>query len=140
MIEIKNGVVISEDELVFTFSRSGGPGGQNVNKVNTRVTVFFDVANCPFLSDYQKKRIFSVLRTRASKAGVIHVASQQHRTQRANRQAAISRLAELLTKALERKPVRRKTKLPKWANQHRLDAKKRRGTLKQQRTKKPDID
>ena len=61
MIEITDDIFISEDELVFKASRSSGPGGQNVNKVNTRITLFFDVAGCEVLSDIQKQRILTRL-------------------------------------------------------------------------------
>ena len=136
MIEIKDGVVISEDEFIFKASRSRGPGGQNVNKVNTRVTLFFDVANCRSLSDGQKTRILKRLRTRADKNGVLHIVSQRHRSQRANRQAAKERLIELLAGALAKRPVRKKTKVPASAVQRRLDEKKQRSGLKQQRMAK----
>lgn len=136
MIRIKDGFAIDEDKLVFRFSRSGGPGGQNVNKVNTRVTVFFDVAGCRSLSDYQKKRILKHLATRADKNGVVRVVCQKHRTQKANRSAAVERLAELLKTALKKKAVRKKTEVPYAAKVRRLEEKKRRSVLKQQRAKK----
>ena len=92
--------------ITFGFSRSSGPGGQNVNKVNTRVTVFFDLALCTDLSDAQKTRIRNKLATRCSQAGVVRVASQKHRTQLENRQAALARLQELIEGALSRPPKR----------------------------------
>ena len=140
MIEISDGISISDDELVFRFSRSAGPGGQNVNKVNTRVTVFFDVAGCAGFSDPQKERILKRLRTRASKNGVLHVASQRHRTQSANRRTATDRLVELVRWALKKPAVRKKTKVPYRAVQKRLEEKKQRGMLKQQRTKRIPVD
>jgi ribosome-associated protein len=133
MIEITSNISISEDELVFKVSRSGGPGGQNVNKVNTRVTLFFDVGNCENLSDAQKRRILTRLRTRTDKNGVLRVVSQKHRTQKANRQAAIERLQGLLADALKTLPVRKKTKVGYAAKQRRLEEKRRRGLLKRQR-------
>ena len=136
MIEINKNISIREDELIFKFSRSSGPGGQNVNKLNTRVTLFFDVANASAFSDEQKKRILKRLATRTDKNGVIRVVSQKYRTQKANRGVAVERLVELLREALKKKPVRKKTKVPKWSKQRRLEEKKRRSTLKRQRTEK----
>ena len=136
MIEITDGVFISEDELVFKASRSGGPGGQNVNKVNTRITLFFDVTECEVLSDIQKRRILHRLSTRADKNGIIRVVSQKFRTQKANRRAALGRLQELLREALKTKPVRKKTKVPERARLRRLEEKKRRSMLKRQRTER----
>jgi len=136
MIKIGRGIFISEDELVFKFSRGGGPGGQNVNKVNTRVTVLFDAANSRSFSDEQKGQILRRLASRADKDGVIRVVSQRYRTQKANRRAAVERLEELLREALKKKAVRRKTKVPEAAKRERLEKKKRRGFLKKQRAGK----
>jgi ribosome-associated protein len=136
MIELLSDIFINEDELVFKVSRSSGPGGQNINKVNTRVTLFFDVANCESLSDSQKQRILSRLATRADKNGVLRVVSQKFRTQRANRRAAVERLQQLLTDALKTRPVRKKSKVPYAAKQRRLEEKRRRSVLKRQRSAK----
>ncbi len=136
MIEITDGVFISEDELVFKASRSGGPGGQNVNKVNTRITLFFDVTGCEVFSEIQKRRILARLSTRANKDGVLRVVSQKFRTQKANRRTAVERLQELLKGALKTKPVRKKTKVPERARLRRLEEKKRRSLLKRQRAEK----
>ena len=134
MLEIEDGIFLSDEELVFKASRSSGPGGQNVNKVSSRVTILLDVANCESFTDAQKKRILSRLRTRANKEGVIRAVSQRYRTQKANRRAATERLVELLRGALKKTPARKKTKLPAWAKQQRLEEKKRRSMLKRQRT------
>jgi len=136
MIEITKDIFIDENELVFKASRSGGPGGQNVNKVNTRVTLFFDVGSCDGLSDIHKQRILARLSTRADKKGVIRVVSQKFRTQNANRRASIERLGELLREALKTKPARKKTKVPERARLRRLEEKKRRSMLKRQRAEK----
>jgi len=133
MIKIGKDKYISEDELIFKASRSSGPGGQNVNKVNSRITLFYDLANCENFSDEQKRLIANRLAARAYKNGVVRIVSQKHRTQKANRQAAVERLQQLLTDALRTKPVRRKTKMPNSAKQSRLKEKKKRSILKQQR-------
>ncbi len=138
MIEVTKDIVIGDENIVFRYSRSAGPGGQNVNKVNTRVTVLFDVADCNTLTEKQKKQILKSLATRATKQGVIRVVSQKYRTQKANRRTAVERLVHLLRAALEPKPVRKKTKPPAWARQKRLDRKKQRGLLKKQRTAEID--
>lgn len=136
MIEITSDISISEDELVFRVSRSGGPGGQNVNKVNTRVTLFFDVGNCESLSEEQRRRILTRLRTRVDKNGVLRVVSQKYRTQRANREAAVERLQGLLAGVLRPRPARKKTKVPHAVNQRRLEEKRKRSLLKQQRARR----
>lgn len=140
IIRVSDELSIREEELVFKYSRSAGPGGQKVNKVSTRVTLLFDVANCPVLSDYQKKRILARLATRADKNGVLRVVCQRHRTQRKNRDAVIERLTELLAEALKRKPLRKKTKVPFAAREKRLEEKRRRSLVKQQRAKKRVVD
>jgi len=136
MIEITNGIFISEDELIFKTSRSGGPGGQNVNKVNTRITLLFDVASCNNFSDVQKQQILKRLATRADKTGVIRVVCQKYRTQSANRKTALERLCQLLLEGLKTPPVRIKTEIPYAAKQKRLEEKRQRSLLKQQRAKR----
>ena len=136
MIRITDRIEICEDELSFKFSRSGGPGGQNVNKVNTRVTVLFDVAKCESFSEAQKRRILKRLSGRANKDGVVRVASQRYRTQKTNSRAAVERLCELLREALKAKLMRKKTKVPEYARRRRLEEKRRRSMLKRQRAEK----
>ena len=134
-IAIAPGTAIDEEELVFAASRSSGPGGQNVNKVSSRAAVRFDVVKSASLSAEQKKLILRRLAARANKAGVIQVAAQQYRSQAANRQAAQARLIELLRTAFKLPRVRKKTRVPYRAKERRLEEKKQRGRLKQQRAK-----
>ena len=134
MIWITDKLGIGEDALVFTASRSGGPGGQNVNKVNTRMTLLFDLAGSPNLSDVQRRRISKRLATRIDKQGRLRVVSQKHRTQEANRRAALERFRELLAEAIKPTPVRKKTKVPAGVRERRLKEKKHRGQLKKSRT------
>lgn len=136
IIQITDEEFICEDELVFRYCRSSGPGGQNVNKVNTRVTVLFDVAGCERLCDVEKRRILKRLATRADKKGVIRVVCQRYRTQGRNRSGAVERLVELLRDALKTRPVRKKTKIPYTARLRRLEEKKQRSFLKQQRARR----
>jgi ribosome-associated protein len=132
-IDAAEGIPVPEGELIFTASRSSGPGGQNVNKLNTRVTVLWDVAGSPSLSDQQKQQIRSRLAGRMDKEGILHVAAQKHRSQEANRRAAVERLQQLVREALQPVPVRKKTKVPVAARERRLREKQRRSDRKQQR-------
>jgi ribosome-associated protein len=133
MIRLTDDINISEDDIIYRFSRSAGPGGQNVNKLNTRVALLFNVAGCRALTDEQKQLIHERLSTRISGDGFLTVVSQRHRTQHANRLNAQRRLAEILTAALEIKPARKKTAVPYSAHQRRLRRKRRRSEIKRQR-------
>ena len=133
MVTINDNLTIPDEELSFEYTRSSGPGGQNVNKVNTKVTLRFDVNVSPNLSDEQRARISQKLHTRISKEGILRVTSQRHRTQRANQEAVVERFVELIRAALARRRKRRKTKIPRVARERRLEEKKRRSALKKGR-------
>ncbi|ABK17993.1 alternative ribosome rescue aminoacyl-tRNA hydrolase ArfB [Syntrophobacter fumaroxidans] len=135
MIRITNRISIPEEELSFTASLSSGPGGQNVNKLNTRVTLRFDLANSPSLSPEDKALIATRLGTRIAKDGMLRVVSQSTRSQHANRELAVERFAELLKSALKRAPVRKETRVSKAAKERRLEEKKLRSSVKRQRSK-----
>src|SRR5262245_53588293 len=96
MIEVPGGPNIPDEELTFAATRGGGPGGQHVNKVATRIELRFDVAASPSLTPQQRDRILSRLRTRISADGVMRVVAQASRSQTANRDAAVARFIELL--------------------------------------------
>ena len=134
MIRVNQNLSILEEELKFKASRSGGPGGQNVNKVASRVILLFDVDQSANLSEDQKKRIRKRLANRINKEGILRVVSQQHRTQLANRKAALDRFLELMVQALRKQRPRRQTKLPRSAKRRRLEEKARRGQLKHSRS------
>lgn len=133
MVEINDSLSIPDDEFTFEFSRSSGPGGQNVNKVSTRATLLFDVAGSPSLTEEQRSRIMDRLQTRITKAGLLRVTSQKHRSQSANRETAMERFAEMIRTALQRPRPRRKTKIPRAVHKRRLEEKKQRSRLKRQR-------
>ena len=124
---------IPEDDLTVTFSRSHGPGGQNVNKTSTRVTVAMDLRAADQLSADEKRRIRRKLAGYINKEGVLRVTASEFRTQRANRREATERLYELLADALRRRRPRKKTKVPQRARERRLSEKKRRGERKDAR-------
>jgi ribosome-associated protein len=140
MIAIGEGLSIPDEELSFATSRSGGPGGQNVNKLETRVTVRFDVAGSSSLSEEQRQRLLERLATRITREGIFHVTSQKHRTQGENREAAVARLAELMAEALREEVPRKATRVSKAAKRRRVDAKKRRGQRKRERSAPISLD
>jgi len=135
MIQVTDQLCIPKEELRFTASLSSGPGGQNVNKVSSRVTLWFDVVNSPSLTPEQKELVMSRLATRISKDGVLRVISQQTRSQLENRELAMERFAELLRDALKQVPVRKKTRVSKGAKLRRLEEKKQRSAIKHGRSK-----
>lgn len=133
MIEIGDGIAIPEDELRFAVSRSGGPGGQHVNKVSTRVTLMFDLESSPSLSAPQKARIRNRLASRVSREGVLRIVSQASRSRTLNQAAAVERFVELLRAALRREKPRRPTGVPAAEKARRLEAKRRRARVKRDR-------
>lgn len=126
-------IALLRPHLEVRFSRSPGPGGQNVNKVNTRVTLLFDFAACAELTDVQQERIRVRLATRVSRDGRLRVVSHRERTQARNRAAAETRLIELLTEATRVRRGRRPTRPTAASKRRRLDSKRKRGELKRQR-------
>jgi len=129
------GLEIPEGELEFVASRSGGPGGQNVNKVSSRVTLRFDVGHSGSLNEEQRTRIQRRLATRINKDGVLQVTSQRTRSQDLNRADAIERFAELLRAALREDKPRVKTRATRSSKEERLKEKRKRTTVKQARVK-----
>ena len=113
-------------------SRSGGPGGQNVNKLETRVTVEVDVDALP-VTEEAKQRIRERLATRINRDGVLRVTSQSERSQLANRERALARMEELLSGALVEQKKRKRTRASRAQKERRLEEKKRRAEIKKGR-------
>lgn len=122
-------------ELIFSASRSGGPGGQNVNKVNSKITLKFDVAYSQILSEEEKQVILEKLSAQLTKDGVLLLTAQDKRSQLENKEAAIAKLERLLARAFKKEKVRKATKPSKAAVQKRIVGKKRLSEKKQWRQK-----
>jgi len=137
-LDISDTIQIPMTEIRMTAVRSQGAGGQNVNKVATAIHLRFDVQNSDAIPDRMKLRLRSMSDHRITDDGVIIIKSQAHRSQDRNRQAALSRLTELLQSALRERKRRIKTRPSKKAKQKRLEQKNRRGALKRTRRKVAD--
>ena len=131
---LADGVEIPEDELTFTASRSGGPGGQHVNKTSSRVTLRFDVVHSPHLSDELRQRLIDALGARIAADGTVRVVSQASRSQHANRQTARDRLEALLRDALVPEVPRVPTTMTRAAKRRRVESKVRRAAIKRGRS------
>ena len=133
MIYITHTITIGESEIQEYFVRASGPGGQNVNKVATTVQLRFDVAKSPSLSDDVRNRLISLARKRITEEGVLVINARRFRTQGANRQDAMERLMELVRKAAQKPPIRRKTRPTLGSKMRRSEAKRRRAQTKRSR-------
>jgi ribosome-associated protein len=133
MIRISRGIVIDEREIEFDFIRSSGPGGQNVNKVSTAVRLRFGVRGAGTLPSDVRDRLIRLAGKRVGDDGFLTILARRCRTQESNRREAIERLVELLERACEKPKPRRATKPTAGSRERRLDAKRRRGEIKEGR-------
>ncbi len=130
---INESLRIPAAEIRFTASRSGGPGGQHVNKVSTKATLSFNVAASPSLSEAQKALIGEKLGARIGQDGELRIDASEYRSLSANKAAAMTRFIELMRRALAPRVKRVKTRPSLGAKLRRLEAKKRRGAVKRLR-------
>ncbi len=125
-------------ELLFTTSRSGGPGGQNVNKVNSKVTLQFDVQNSRILTEDQKNIIAEKLSSRLTREGILILTAQESRSQVENKARVLEKFDEVLSVAFAKRKIRKATKPSKAAKRERLKKKKVVSEKKKWR-RKPDV-
>jgi ribosome-associated protein len=140
MIRIDPRISIDESELEERFIRASGPGGQNVNKLASAVQLRFDVRGSPNLPDDVRARLERLAGRRLTRAGVLVIAAQRHRTQERNRQDARDRLIELIRRAAVAPAPRRATRPSSGARERRIESKKRRGSIKDLRQAKPELE
>lgn len=134
MIRVTRTISLDERELQEDFLRASGPGGQNVNKVETAVQLRFDAANSPSLPDRVRARLLDLAGHRATKDGTIVITAQEHRTRERNREEALAKLLDLLREAAKPPPPpRRPTKPTRASQKRRVDEKAKRGAIKRGR-------
>lgn len=134
-VVITRSLVIPESELRLTAVRSRGPGGQHVNKVNTRMVLEFDLEHSSALSEIQKRQLRKSLARRVNRQGVLRLQAQQHRSQSANKAEVIEKFALLLQQAFRPAKARVPTKVPTRTRERRITEKKQRGNVKRVRKK-----
>ena len=134
MLEISPTLAIPDDELVESFVRSAGPGGQNVNKVATAVELRFDIAQSPSLPEAVRARLLARRDRRLTDEGVLVINAQRFRTQERNREDAKERLAAFVAAGLVAPKPRIATRPSRASKERRLGAKRERGTIKRGRT------
>jgi len=133
VIRINSEIALEEREIEESFLRSPGPGGQNVNKLETAVQLRFDVRHSPSLPEPVRRRLERLAGRRLTGEGILVLTAHRHRTRERNRADALERLIELISKAAVPPVPRRPTRPTTASKQRRLEAKKRRGRNKQLR-------
>jgi ribosome-associated protein len=135
--EILPGVRIPDSAMRFQFARSGGPGGQNVNKLNTKAELWVPLTAIVGLSERAAERLRAMAGKRLTGAGEIHITSETERTQEGNRAAVLDRLRALLAAAVHEPKRRRKTKPSRASKRRRLESKKHKSEIKSGRRSGP---
>ncbi|WNM57687.1 alternative ribosome rescue aminoacyl-tRNA hydrolase ArfB [Candidatus Nitrospira allomarina] len=139
-IVINSHLCIPDSDVRFSAARSAGPGGQHVNKVNSRVILEFDVKHTTVLSSYQKGRIAEMVGQRMNQDGVLRLQAQRHRTQSANRADLLEKFVKILQDALRPEKPRVATRVPYRVREKRLEEKKLRTRVKRVRQNPKNFD
>jgi ribosome-associated protein len=134
-VPVKNGIVIPDSELEISTSRSGGAGGQHVNKTDTRVTVRWNVKTTTALNEIQRNRVLENLKARLTSDGELIIHNSASRSQLQNKENALAQLAHEISKALYIPKKRMATRVSKSAKEVRLQAKSHRSMIKKMRSK-----
>jgi ribosome-associated protein len=132
-MHLTDSISIPETEFDWSYARSGGPGGQNVNKVSSKAVLRWGVVRSPSLPDHVKNRFIALNRRRVTTEGDLVLASQRYRDQERNRQDCLEKLAELVRQAATLPKPRRATRPTRGSKKRRLAAKKHRSALKASR-------
>lgn len=125
-------------EIQYKAVRSSGAGGQNVNKVSSKVILSFDVTNSNGISDEERNLLLDKLATKISQEGILQLSSDEDRSQLKNKEIVTKRFFDLLTKSLKKPKIRKETKVPKSVKEKRLQEKKKSSEIKESR-KKPKL-
>lgn len=135
MIQVTASIAIDESEIVESFVRASGPGGQHVNKVSTAVELRFDVRRSPSLPNEVAIRLMRAAGSRLTQDGILVIVAQEHRSQKRNREEALARLLQMIREASVAPVKRRPTKPTKASKERRLASKDRRSSVKAGRSK-----
>lgn len=133
MLRINETITLEDSEITWEFTRSPGPGGQNVNKLATTARLRFDAAHSPHLPEEIRRRLLKLAGHRVTREGILIIAARRHRSRERNRQDALKRLVLLIRSAAITPKQRRRTKPSGLDRQKRLQQKKQRSRLKQLR-------
>jgi len=132
-ILIKYGLIIPDDELEISFSRSGGPGGQHVNRTDSRISVRWNIQNSKALTEEQRSRLLTKLHAQLTGQGDLVIHCSTSRSQLQNKTEAFTRLGDVIRQALHVPKKRMATKIPRGVKQARLESKRKTGAIKKLR-------
>ena len=139
-VPIQENIIIPDQELEITTSRAGGPGGQHVNKTDSRITIRWNVADTNVLNPEQKALALQNLQARLTNDGDLIIHNSESRSQLQNKELALANLAEIIRKGLRVPKKRMATKISRSAKESRLQSKTRHSAIKKTRAKKIQID